>query len=399
MRLALRPLLLSTLVVSGLAGPLASSASGDGRVCGAFTHPACTILRAPSPASRPPAFDGPECIVLVGGLGSLTASDDRFFDPLLEDLREEGGYRFIRFGLDPDTLGHRFDPYGAISENALSLRALVVDASRECRSIHVVAHSMGGAVADRAFSMDMAEMGAVATYLPLSSPHNGAFGARAVRLGVGLDETYASVTSSVAQRLRLHDPTKPAVRDLALIHAPLPPRVPTVRQRLVSDLVVIRRDVVDRRADVREYLAASPDQLEGHGGVVRNERVRHVVESTIRAHAVAPEERSVAEVKAAELASRLVDEYWGGVVATAGLALATVAVGSAAGSAARDAAERLGAGDPGGAADIVGSAAGREARRIAEAAPQVAELGGAALALRKGLPAALLAQVVEMARE
>lgn len=379
---------------------LASSpASADDRGCVERGRPACSILRPPTPVRAAAGSGVDQCVVLVGGLGSETGRDDHFFDRLVAGLRGTAGYRFIRFGLEPDTLGHSFDTYGAIGTNARSLRALVRDLSASCRSIDVLTHSMGGAVADRAFSMGLAEIPGVTTYLPLSAPHNGAFAARAVRLGVGLDDTYASLASSLAVRTGLHDPTTAAVRDLALARAPRPPRVPTVRQRLVSDLFVLRRDHVDRRADVREYRLTSLQELEGHGGIVHNTHVQAVIERALREHAIPAEERSAAEIEATALASHLVDRYWGGVVASAGLALAAASAGSAVGSGMRDAVDELRSGDPAGAIEALGDDAAQEIRRLADAAPDAIELADAALALRESLPQALAAELLETARE
>lgn len=398
---SLRPLVAALALAPALLVATSTSAAAEGRppCTNAPRHVSCTILRPdPTGATRPDTFGAPECIVLVGGLGSKLEEIDPFFAPVLGHLVAAGDgrpYRIVDFGVK-NAAAHPFAPYGAISLNASHLRGLVRELSAECSAIDVVAHSMGGAVADRAFSMGLSVDDGVVTYLPLSSPHNGSFAARALRVGVDLDDTYASVVSALAQRTGLHDPTSDAVRDLARPpRAPRPPRgVATVRQRLVNDLFVLRRDNIDRRVDVREYLAGLGEIVDGHGGVVRNAHVQVVVEQTIRAHAVPPDERPVLEVKTASLASRAVERYWGGVVAAAGLVLADVAVGSAVEGAVVDAADRIGAGDVDGAAAMVGADAGALVGRAAGQAPRAVELFAAASALRDPLPLTLIKLVL-----
>jgi alpha-beta hydrolase superfamily lysophospholipase len=91
-------------------------------------------------------------VVLVGGLRSPTSYDDGFFDPLIARLAREGPYLFIRFGVEPATRGHAYDTVGSISRNADELRGLIHDLSGECRATHVISHSMGGVVTDRALA-------------------------------------------------------------------------------------------------------------------------------------------------------------------------------------------------------------------------------------------------------
>lgn len=336
----------------------------------------------------------------MGGLGSPT--NDAFFDPILDGLGRSDDrrvYEMYRFGADRGS-SYRYDTLGPIDVNAMELRRLVADLSDECSAIDLVAHSMGGAVVDRAFSMGMSASDGVATYLPLSSPHNGALGARAVRLGVELDDTFAAVFGDIAHLTGVHDPTSDAVRDLASVRPPRPPRgVETVRQRLVTDLTVLRRDNVDRRYDVREYRVGSPPELEGHSGIVHNRHVQEVVAETIRAHAVPPDGRSGPEVKAASLASRLVDEYWAGIVGGAGLALGAVAAGSAIGGTARDAVREGARGDLAGAADATREGTMALASRVVAQAPKIAELAQAASVLREPFPATLLWTLFETVLE
>jgi hypothetical protein len=309
---------------------------------------------------------------VVGGLGS--PPNDDFFDPILDRLGTTSDgrpFRAFRFGWDRGDR-YRYDTYGAIDRSALTLRALIRDLSDECVTTDVLAHSMGGVVADRAFSMGVSAADGVTAYVPLASPHNGSFDARAVRFGVELDDTYAALASTVAQRTGLHDPTSAAVRDLAVRRSPRPPRgVVAVRQKLVHDLMVLHGDLADRRMDVRELLPTSLDEFEAHSGIVHNARAVDVAVRTIREHAVPGDDRTDAERRAAFLAARAVQRYWGGVVAAAGLAMADVAAGAVISGAVRN-----------GDADDLGEFGERLGSHLADGA----DLVQAALALRTPLP-------------
>lgn len=318
--LALTPILLAFA---------ATTASADGgRVCSlAPGRPACTILRPsrqPDPVAMRPAIGSSECIVLVGGLGSPTDHDDRFFAPVLGELDADARFRQYRFGVDG---AGSFDTSGAISRNGEQLRSLIHRLSSECPAIHVLSHSMGGAVADRAFSMgDLANDGVV-SYVALAAPHNGATGARAVRPAVEADTLFAAGLSATTRAVAIHDPTTDAVRDLSRLRAPRPVRdIEAVRLRLVTDEFVLRRDNADRRVDVRDYLPTSTWQLEGHGQVVHNETVQQVVRTTIATHRVPAEERSSAELREAGLASIAIDQALAGLEDRARIGLLAAAL-------------------------------------------------------------------------
>jgi len=254
---------------------------------------------------------GQECIVVVGGLGSPTdASDVDFFGAALGDLQGSLDHRVVRFGVDRGA----YDTLGSISRSGEELRSVIHAISSDCDAIHVLAHSMGGAVADRAFAKGDPAGDGVVTYIAMASPHNGATAARALRPGIELDETFAAGVSVAARTVGRPDPTKDAVRDLALIHAPRPVRgVAAVRAHLATDEFVLRRDNADRRFDAREYLPATLAQLEGHGGIVHNAQVQRVIRSAIRSHTVPPEDRPDSELRAAVSLSERFDATLAGV--------------------------------------------------------------------------------------
>jgi len=128
--------------------------------------------------------------------------------------------------------------------------------------------------------------------------------------------------------------------------------------------------------DVREYLVTGLDQLEGHSGIVNNPYARSVVERTIRDHAVPAETRSVAQVKLASVASRLVEEYVSGLESVAGLGLASAAVASS-----------------------VGAGEGLPTAELIDHAPEEAAMVRAALGLRQPFPLRLLRILLEAAFE
>lgn len=266
------------------AGPLASVAFGDGGACDVSRgRPTCTILR-PSPPATPreaaAAIGRQQCIVIVGGLGSPTdGSDADFFGAVLGDLVDSADHRSIRFGLDAGS----YDTTGAISRSAEELRAVISRASDDCEAIHILAHSMGGVVVDRALSKGDPAAAGVATYVAMASPHNGATVARVVRAALDHDPLLAHTASAVADIFGLPDPGSDAIRDLARARAPARiPRVEHLRVRMVTDEVVLRGDNIDRRVDVREYAPAALDELLGHGGIVRSAPVQRIVRETIR---------------------------------------------------------------------------------------------------------------------
>lgn len=283
MRCALVPLLLALALIPAL-GTSASADTG----CGGVGKPPCTILRpvAAPERDRSSVGWGQECIVIVGGLGSPTdTSDYDFFGTVLGDLRTNIDYRPVRFGVDAGD----YDTTGAISRSGSALREVIRRISADCDAIHLLAHSMGGVVVDRALSKLEPMAHGISTYVAMASPHNGATMARLLRAVVEHDPLTAAAVSTVANALDAPDPSWDAVHDLVTARAPLRiPRVEHVRLRMLTDEIVFARDNQDRRVDVREYPPASGAEILGHGGIVHNERVQSVVRETIRSGRVPP---------------------------------------------------------------------------------------------------------------
>lgn len=264
---------------------LAPAAPAD--ACGGPERPVCTVLR-PAPLverPRPSAGYGQQCIVTVGGLASPTdGSDNDFFIRVLGDLTRSLDHRVVRFGVDRGA----YDTEGAISRSSAELRRMVRGIAGDCHGIHLLAHSMGGLVTDRALAkIEPADMG-VATYVALASPHNGATAARVLTAAVNV----APVVADAASLLGAPDPRSDAVHDLAT--ARRPPRVPRVeghvRLRMTTDEIVYHADNFDPRVDVREFTPdpLSPDEWLGHGGIVHSAAVQEVVRATIATGRVPP---------------------------------------------------------------------------------------------------------------
>lgn len=382
---------LALALAFGALAPAAASADG-GKCAPRLGRPPCTILRpVPAPGHRWVPYDAPECVLLVGGFGARHQDTAALFERALADLDPAAGrpFRRVVFGLERAEL-YPYDTYGPISESAASLRELMRDLADECFAIDLVAHSMGGLVADRALALYPSDADGVLAYLPLAAPHNGAFVARAAVFGLALDDTYAGLVSDLAGRLGTHDPGVAAARDLAVARAPQRAiRVPaTVRQRMVTDLFVLRQDSVDARYEVREYLPRTLS--EGHEGVVDDPVVRAVVAGTLRDHAVPDDPRSLVERKAASFASRLVDDTWSGLVGAAGLTAGVAAVNVGISSALIGAGAELAAGDAVGAAGRLSGGMYSIGARITGQVPEAAELGIPAIKLAIPLKLSLL---------
>lgn len=288
---------LGIALVAVAVGPalLGTIALADGG-CGAPGRPSCTVMRPSRGALPAPAPLGAgDCLVLVGGLGSTAGSTALAFEHLVADLE-----------VDISVLD--YDALGTIAVAAEALRGHVERISASCAAVHIVAHSMGGVVADRAFSKGLSSDDRVVTYVPLASPHNGSNMARQI-CGIGeVDETYTELLRAVAALLDQPDPTAPAICDLAQVKAPRPPRgVSTARVRLVTDPLVLRRDHVAPYRDVRELLPEAPAEIEGHGGILRSQQAQVLVRGSIAARAVPPDLRTEAQRQMAAVASTAAD--------------------------------------------------------------------------------------------
>jgi hypothetical protein len=241
-------------------------------------------------------------VVLVGGLAS--DSNDHAFDKFTERLAQDSGFVVVRFGKD---LG-AYDTVGSVDANALQLRDSVRTASIGYDGVHIVTHSMGGVVADRAFELGLSASDGVTTYVAWAAPHDGARGARAAQStltmsGPARDDTRAFTTTY------FHDPGSAAVRDLARVRAPAPPPgVVRLDLRLATDALVSAADARDPGVDSRILLPTSVGELEGHGGILRSEQAFDLTLATIKTRTVPPDERGRVLRAASEAVAQTVDD-------------------------------------------------------------------------------------------
>ena len=325
-----RVIVLAAVVAGLLLGPSPTVVLADGG-CGTPGRPACTVLRPVTAARSDPAPLGAgDCVVEVGGLGGTAAQAEIAFDPIVRGL--EGVSVSV---LDYDTLGK-------IAAGAEVLRDHVHALAGSCAAIHIVAHSMGGVVADRAFSMGLSGADGVATYVPLASPHNGSTAARELCGLAEADADFTDLLSRVAALLGQVDPSAAAICDLARVSPPRPPRgVSTTRLRLVTDPLVLRRDHVAPYRDVRELLPGTAREVEGHGGILESPQVRVVVHRSVAERAVPPDDRGAAQRGAARIVSEQADAALAAVHHQLGQTLWSAAVIAQLGAVARQILEEV----------------------------------------------------------
>ena len=272
----------------------AAASADDGR-------PSRTVERA---TELPPRRDTPkELVILVGGLGSNAT--DGTWDGVIARYRDDPHIELYRFGADPR---YPYDTVGDIDANGLRLRDEIRSVAPRYSAIHLITHSMGGAVADRAFAQGLSPADGIRTYIALAAPHNGATAARIAQgaLAIAGDEALELRAATAAL---VHDPATPAVRDLAERPAASPRAgLSQLDLRLATDLLVAGPDSRRRGVDSRTFLPSSLATLEGHGGVLRDPTVLDTITSTIATGAPPPDRRGALLREATELASRTTDE-------------------------------------------------------------------------------------------
>lgn len=287
------------LVASADEGPPLPSADA-----GPPLRPPLTVLRAVERAAPVAATaSGPkrELIVLVGGYG--TGHDDPTFEVFRARAAEQG-YDVIRFGRDLGT----YDTFGAVDANAAQLRDSVRSVSTDYGGVHLVTHSMGGVVADRAFALGLSSADGVTTYVSWAAPHSGSHAAQAMQSVLTVSGPARDDTRTFTTAL-FRDPDSAAVRDLARAAPPPPPAgVARLDLRLATDALVSSTDARDPGVPSRVLLPTSIDDLEGHGGILRNDEALDLTLRTIRSKTVPPDDRGVALRAATDLVAQTVDD-------------------------------------------------------------------------------------------
>ena len=318
----LRALIGATLTAWALLPALALVASADedpplpSAEAGPPLRPPLTVLRAtvsaapaPTPsiaAPHAPAAPRKELIVLVGGLGTHLRPGDNPFGALQQRVPSDA-YDVKRFGTD---FGE-YDTYDSIDRNALELRDRIRSVSGDYDAVHIVTHSLGGVVADRAFALGLSSSDGVTTYVAWAAPHNGAHAAQVARAALTLSGPAREDTREIFTSLKLHDPEAAGVRDLASIRAAAPPAgVVRLDLRMATDVLVSSHDARDPGVDSRVLLPDSPLpwEWEGHGGILHSDQAMDLTLATIKQKAVPADDRGVVLRAASEAISEHVSE-------------------------------------------------------------------------------------------
>lgn len=283
---------------------------------------AVTAPPAPTPSVvAPGAVISPkrELIVLVGGLGTDKQPQGENPFKELQARVPSDTYDVLRFGTDFGV----YDTYDSIDENAVHLRDSIRSVSGGYDSVHIVTHSLGGIVADRAFALGLSASDGVTTYVAWSAPHDGAHAARVAQAALTLSGPARADTREMTVSMNIHDPETAAVRDLARIRA-VPPPAGVVRLdlRLATDELVSSSDARDPGVDSRVLLPVWPREWEGHGGILHNDQALDLTLATIKQKALPTDDRGIVLRTASQVisdrTSALVDDF-----ADVGLALLT----------------------------------------------------------------------------
>ena len=290
MRRAIRAWCVVTALALSVVGPGALVAAGDDGPSRAAPagRPTRTILRPTEisePAPQKPSAK--EVILVVGGVNS--SAQDPTFDALVAKLFADPRYEVHRFGADP---AYPYDTLGSLDASAGDLTNEVRDLGRTHPAVHIVAHSMGGDVVDRAFANGLSATDGVATYIALASPHSGSASLAATEpvLARAGDESL-EVRALFSGKL---DVGSDAARDLA--HAkPVPPPAGVVRLdlRMSTDWTVTSVDARDPGVESRTLVPTDLGAyVDGHGAITHDPRALELVMTTITTRAIPADTRS-----------------------------------------------------------------------------------------------------------
>lgn len=274
------PFVTTALVASADEGSVGAPVSGPP------LRPPLGVLRHvdAARASAAPLAQREELVVLVGGYQSCACPDDGTFDALRTRLAIAGGFTVVRFGADPR---YPYDTFGSVDTSATNLRDQIRALSGGYAAVHVVTHSMGGVVADRAFAQGLSRGDGVVSYVSWSAPHSGSDAARAVEFARTVTSTDGPPFREGLLWLRM-EPDSPAVRDLAHARALAPPPgVARLDLREATDMLVTERDARDPGVASRILTG----RLEGHGGILDDPEAIDLTLATMSSRQVPPDER------------------------------------------------------------------------------------------------------------
>ncbi len=258
--------------------------------------------RPRSTVARPVEGPKKELILLVGGLDSEPS--DKTWDPVVTRFLNDPRYEIRRFGA-METHPYRTD--GSVDRNAAELVAEVRELSPRYSGVHLISHSMGGAVVDHAFAQGLSTKDGVRTYVALAAPHSGATAAMAGQALVAASGPNATEVRAV-YAAAIHDPGSDAARDLARIAPPAPPPgVARLDLRLANDVIVLSGDASSPGVPTRSLLPKGLGEWwDGHGGIVGDPRALDLVAATIADGHAPPDDRSRQLVLEAEKVNLLV---------------------------------------------------------------------------------------------
>lgn len=281
----------STFAIAVLGPGSLAVAGDDGPPPQRADRPTRTVLRpieVPDLAQLAvPVSSAKEAIVLVAGINS--SPQDATFDPLIAQLFGDPRYEIYRFGADPR---YPYDALGDLDTNARNLRDEIRAIGATHPAVHIVAHSMGGAVTDRAFSAGLSANDGVATYVALSSPHSGT-------PVLAATEGVLKLAGDSALEIRAafspaFDPGSDAAHDLARTRpVPPPPGVVRLDLRMSTDWAVTARDATDPGVESRTLVPSDlRGYIDGHGSVTRDPQALRLITSTIADRAIPVDRRS-----------------------------------------------------------------------------------------------------------
>ena len=265
------------------------------------------VLRHVDAAVTPSAPEGVspaserELVVLVGGYQSCACPDDGTFEALQRRLASDPRFDVVRFGADPR---YPYDTFGQIDPNATHLRDEIRSLSPGYDGVHIVTHSMGGVVADRAFGLGLSRDDGVVTYVSLAAPHSGSDAARAMTVTRALTGGAGAAFREGLLFLQMESDSA-AVRDLARAR-PVPPPVGVTRLDLREsmDVLVTERDARDPGVTSRILTRG----IEGHGDILKDPDALDQTMRTIETRRVPPDDRSRVLLAAADYRSERVGE-------------------------------------------------------------------------------------------
>ncbi|MBI3522428.1 MAG: hypothetical protein HY071_04920 [Chloroflexi bacterium] len=258
-----------------------------------------------STISRPvPNAPKRELILLVGGLDSYAS--DSAWDPVIARFSGDPRYEVRRFGALEE---HPYRTNGSVEANARELVSEIRDLSPRYSAIHMISHSMGGPVVDRAFANGLSRSDGVRTYVALSAPHSGSTSARvAEALVVASGDARPEVHALWSWA---HDPHSDAVRELAHLKAAEPPNgVTRLDLRLATDAVVLHDDARAPGVDSRTLLPRRAGEvIEGHGTILSDPRALDLAKRTIATGVPPKDDRGLLLTVAARVVDALVAQY------------------------------------------------------------------------------------------